>query len=73
MSTIACKGPDNDHALGFKSGPLGPLRNSISHKNREISILMIKKRQSEVNTSSTSHIEFQTMKQKRTKYKETKN
>jgi hypothetical protein len=36
----------------------------ISHRNEEISILMIKKRQSEVNTSSTSHREFQRRKDK---------
>ncbi len=36
----------------------------ISHKNREISILTIKKRQSEVNNSSTSHREFQRRKYK---------
>jgi hypothetical protein len=33
-------------------------------KNQEISILTIKKRQSEVNTSSTSHREFQRRKGK---------
>jgi hypothetical protein len=32
---------------------------NISHKNQEISILTIKKRQSKVNTSLTSHREFQ--------------
>jgi hypothetical protein len=32
---------------------------NISHTNQEISILMIKRRQSKVNTSSTSHRESQ--------------
>jgi hypothetical protein len=45
---------------------------NISHKNQEISILMIKRRQSKVNTSSTSHREFQRKKQ-RIKDQETKN
>jgi len=36
----------------------------ISHKNREMSILTVTKRQSEVNTSSTSHREFQRRKDK---------
>jgi hypothetical protein len=40
------------------------IRWNISHKNCEISILMIKKRQSKVNTSSTSHREFQRRKDK---------
>jgi hypothetical protein len=39
-------------------------KQNISHKNREISIRMIKKRRSEVNTSSTSHSEFQRRKGK---------
>jgi len=34
-------------------------KKNISHKNQETSICMIKKRQSEVNTSSTSHRKFQ--------------
>jgi hypothetical protein len=37
---------------------------NISHTNQEISILMIKRRQSKVNTSSTSHREFQRRKDK---------
>jgi hypothetical protein len=37
---------------------------NISHKNQEISILIIKKMQSKVNTSSTSHREFQRRKDK---------
>jgi hypothetical protein len=37
---------------------------NISHKNQEISILVIKKMQSKVNTSSTSHREFQRRKDK---------
>jgi hypothetical protein len=32
---------------------------NISHMNQEIAILMIKRRQSKVNTSSTSHRESQ--------------
>jgi hypothetical protein len=39
-------------------------KTNYSHKNREISILTIKKKQSKVNTSSTSHGEFQRMKDK---------
>jgi alpha-galactosidase/6-phospho-beta-glucosidase family protein len=41
------------------------LVSNISQKNWEIFILMIKKRQSEVNTSSTSHREFQRRKDNR--------
>jgi hypothetical protein len=37
---------------------------NMSHKNQEISILTIKKRQSEVNISSTSHRGFQRRKDK---------
>ncbi len=37
---------------------------NISHMNQEISILMIKRRQSKVNTSSTSHRESQRRKEK---------
>jgi hypothetical protein len=37
---------------------------SISHKNQEISIPTFKKRQSKVNTSSTSHREFHRRKDK---------
>jgi hypothetical protein len=40
------------------------IRKNVSHKNRKISILMIKKNQSKVNTSSTSHREFQRRKVK---------
>jgi hypothetical protein len=40
------------------------LPQNISHKNHEISILTIKKRQSEFNTSSTSHREFRRRKDK---------
>jgi hypothetical protein len=36
----------------------------ISHRNREISILTIKKRQTKVNTSSTSHRDSQRKKDK---------
>jgi hypothetical protein len=36
----------------------------MSHKNQEISILTIKKNQSKVNNSSTSHREFQRRKDK---------
>jgi hypothetical protein len=39
-------------------------KKNISHKNWEISILTIKKRQSKVNTSSASHREFQREKAK---------
>jgi hypothetical protein len=46
---------------------------NISHKNQEISILTIKKRQSKVNTSSTSHREFQRKEKQRIKDQETKN
>jgi hypothetical protein len=38
---------------------------NLSQRNSEISILMIQKSQSEVNTSSTSHREFQNRKDKR--------
>jgi hypothetical protein len=48
------------------------MKQNISHKDREISILMIKKRQSEVNISSTSHREFQRRKDK-TGYKGPRN
>jgi len=41
------------------------LVSNISQKNRQIFILMIKKRQSEVDTSSTSHREFQRRKDNR--------
>jgi hypothetical protein len=37
---------------------------NISHTNQEISILMIKRRQRKVNTSSTSHRESQRRKEK---------
>jgi hypothetical protein len=37
---------------------------NISHRNQEISILMIKRRQSKVNTSSSSHRESQRRKEK---------
>jgi hypothetical protein len=44
---------------------------NISHKNQEISILIIKKMHSKVNTSSTSHREFKERKTKqRTKDQE---
>jgi protein subunit release factor B len=43
--------------------PATPAAN-MSHKNQEISILTIKKREIEVNTSSTSHREFQRRKDK---------
>jgi len=43
----ACQFPCNKKAI------------NISHANQEISILMIKRRQSKVNTSSTSHSESQ--------------
>jgi hypothetical protein len=36
----------------------------ISHKNRETSILTIKKKRSNINNSSTSHQEFQRRKDK---------
>jgi hypothetical protein len=39
-------------------------KQNISHKNREISILMIQNRQSKANTSSTSHREFQRREEK---------
>jgi hypothetical protein len=48
----------------FASEAASFIKNNISHKNWEISILAIKKRQSEVNTSSTSHREFQRKKEK---------
>jgi hypothetical protein len=37
---------------------------NIFHKKREISILMMKKKHSKVNTSSKSHRKFQTRKDK---------
>jgi hypothetical protein len=40
------------------------IRKNASHKNREIFILMIKKNQSKVNASSTSHREFKRRKVK---------
>jgi hypothetical protein len=40
------------------------LDSNISHKNQEISILTIKKNQSKLNTSSTSHRRFQRRKDK---------
>jgi len=44
---------------------------NISHTNQEISILMIKRWQSKVNTSSTSHRESQ--RQEKTEYKAPRN
>jgi hypothetical protein len=44
------------HELGFWKASV-ELEN-ISHKNQEISILMIKKKQSKVNTLSLSHTNF---------------
>jgi hypothetical protein len=57
---------DNSHPWHTKSDSknLYIYKSYISHKNQEISIFTIKKKQSKVETFSTSHREFQRSKDK---------
>jgi hypothetical protein len=61
--------PANNTTATTANAFLQNTKRFISHKNQEISILMIRKRLSEINTFSTSHKEFP---KQRTKDQETK-